>query len=181
MISIIWMLLNAALAALFIVLCYKATKAIKQQVGIGAALFFVLCLLSFNGKPEKEEDKKPMQAFTPRFTDNQELLRAHKGMESVVLDDRTTFDITLGVTYGYSETQKKLLPISGYSTEEGFTSGQKWNPTGISLTKTEPGNQLHYSVNGMIEWRLLNWVIYRQPKVYKGTIALDGAIAHQKF
>ena len=44
MLYLIWGLLNLGLVIYFLVICFRATKLVKEKIGLFAAVFFVLGL-----------------------------------------------------------------------------------------------------------------------------------------
>lgn len=56
MIYILWALLNIALFTLFLVICFYATKLIKEKYGLFISCVFVIGLLSFAGNSKKNND-----------------------------------------------------------------------------------------------------------------------------
>lgn len=54
MVYLIWGLLNLGLVIYFLVLCFKATKLVREKIGLFAAVFFVLGLLTFIVQPVKD-------------------------------------------------------------------------------------------------------------------------------
>ena len=67
---------------------------------------------------------------------------------------------------------KKNIPINAYSSAKGFISGTNWVPKSIISNQTEDNYQFDYIVDGVVEWKLLGFIIYAQSKEYSGKAIL---------
>ncbi len=54
----------------------------------------------------------------------------------------------------------------------GLQAGLYWQPIDLFVSP-RPNRRLRYDVIGVLEWRLLNATIYRQPVQYAGLLAVD--------
>lgn len=75
MLYLLWGLLNVGLFLCFIVICFRATKLIRQNFGLLAAVVFVFGLLSFIGSSNNNNNKEPdsNQIKTWKFTQDDSL------------------------------------------------------------------------------------------------------------
>jgi len=172
MTSILWMLLNLSLFTFFIFLLFRATKAIRKRMGLAVTIFFVFCLSSFVCRSLTHiAEANPQKSFIgAQFTDKQESDTARKEIETIELDNRGTYKIIFGFSYGYSASQKSFVPLDAFTTLDGTVSFQSWKAQSISLKITD--STLQYRVNGSIEWMLLGTDIFSQWKTYSGSIVL---------
>ena len=58
MLYLLWSLLNIALFLYFIIICFKATKLLREKVGLLASIIFVAGSLSFIGQSNIDNDNK---------------------------------------------------------------------------------------------------------------------------
>ena len=170
MFGYVWMLLNSALIALLIVLLYKAAKLLWQHIGAWASIAFVFLLLSFTSAPAPKAPAKPNVTLYPGVEELENPMLTQKDHKMLILDDRGPFNILLGFYFGYSERAKLAVPTNAFTAVEGLMGSQKWTPLNISLATSGNGDQVTYTVDGTIEWKLLNSVVYTQYKSYTGTI-----------
>ena len=66
MLYLLWGLLNIGLFIYFIVISIKATKLVREKVGLFASLIFLFGLLSFGGR-SNNDDKEPNSNQIMRF------------------------------------------------------------------------------------------------------------------
>lgn len=55
---LLWSILNIGLFLFFIIICFKATKLIREKLGLIATIVFVFGLLSFVGNSNNHNDNK---------------------------------------------------------------------------------------------------------------------------
>ena len=172
MLTILWMLLNLSLFTLFLFILVRATKIIRQQMGLAITIFFVFCLSSFVCRsPTNVMEGSPQKSFIgAQFKNKEESDTSRKEIKTIELDNRGTYKIIFGVSYGYSASQKSFVPLDAFTTLDRLVSFQSWKVESISLNVTNSAVQ--YRVNGSIQWRLLGTDIFSQWKTYNGSIAL---------
>jgi hypothetical protein len=166
---LLWGLLNVGLFLFFIVICFKATKLIREKIGLFASIIFVFGLLSFVGDSNDDNDKKEPhsnQIKTWKFTSKDSLNRKATYSLDVVLEKTLVSKHDLGIKY--CKEGKMSIPISAYSSTTGFISGTNWKPISITVSTTNENNNFEYVVDGIVEWKLLGATIYSQLKEYKG-------------
>ena len=175
MLYLIWGLLNLGLMIYFLVICFKATKLVKEKIGLFAAVIFVLGLLSFSGQPTKGSFNKGA---------NSNKINSYIFASEVSLSQDATFFVTidlennwvskkdLGIKYGNNKQGQINIPISAYSSRTGFISGTIWRTTSINVNRTVDNNKFQYSVIGMVDWKLLGATIYTQLKRFDGIASI---------
>jgi hypothetical protein len=166
---LLWGLLNIGLFLFFIAICFKATKLIREKSGLLASIVFVFGLLSFIGHSDND-NKEPNSNHikTWKFASADSL----NGNESFFLDinlEKTLISkYDLGIEYRKDKNMN--IPMSAYSSTTGFISGTNWKPISIIVIKTDDNKKFEYSVDGIIEWKLLSATIYSQRKKYNGHV-----------
>lgn len=171
MIYLLWSLLNIGLFLFFLVICFNATKLIREKFGLFASLVFVFGLLSFIGKSSHDDNKQANSnqiktwELTPESSINQN--RTHLLTHS--LGKTMVSETLLGIKFGQDSLGRKNVPISAWSSRAGFNAGINWSPS-VIVVERESDTKLAYSVIGIDKWDLLGVTIYSQPKEYKGIV-----------
>jgi len=165
MIELIWSLLNIVIFIYFVIICFKATKIIRDKLGVFAALLFVFGLLSFIVRPNDEK-------FISKTFDLNEhgKLEGDNYSRELKLEDNLTTEIRLYIAFREDERVKKL--ISAQTHRSGFVSGTNWNVEMINVEKLKEENNYFYHVRGVLEWNILGMKIYSEPKNFKGKAKL---------
>ena len=164
MIQLLWGLLNIWLLLFFIVICFKASRLVRDEIGYIAAIVFVFGILSFMGN--KDSDSK--QKYSWEFASKDSLITGINSSLHIRLEETLVTTLGLNIYYGYHKQDQRNTPIDAYSTLLGFTSGINWKPNSISINKIADNNKFQYYVNGILEWKLIGATIYAQPKNYQG-------------
>ena len=168
---LLWGLLNIGLFLFFIVICFKATKLIREKIGLFASVIFVFGLLSFVGHSNNDNDNKEPnsnQIKTWKFISEDSLKSNDSYLLNIDLEKTLVSNYDLGIKYGKDKEGQINIPISAYSSTTGFISGTNWKPVSIIINRTNDNNKFEYSVDGVVEWKLLGATIYSQLKEYKG-------------
>jgi hypothetical protein len=172
MIYLLWGLLNIALAIYFIAICLKAIKLIRENFGGFTSVIFVAGLLSFSGC-FNNNDNNIFNTKTWNFASTDSLSKNGTSFLEVKLEDNLISEYDLNIVYGKSKQLQNNLPVSAYSTVTGFTSGTNWKPVSISVERTNDNEEFQYTVDGIVEWKLLGVTIYTQSKTYNGFAFTD--------
>ena len=169
MLYLLWGLLNIGLFIYFIVISIKATKLVREKVGLFASLIFIFGLLSFGGR-SNNDDKEPNsnQNKNWKFVSEDSLKSNVSYSIHVDLEKTLISKYYLSIEYGEDTLNKINFPISAYSSTTGTISGTNWKPKSIMVYKTNENNKFMYSVYGIVEWKLLWLTVYTQLKAYKG-------------
>lgn len=171
---LLWGLLNIGLFLIFIVICFRATKLIREKIGLFASIIFVFGLLSFIGHLNNDDDNKEPnsnQIKTWKFVSEDSLKSNDTYLLDIDLEKTLISKYDLGIKYGKDKEEQINIPISAYSSTTGFISGTNWKPVSIIVNRTNDNNKFEYFVAGVIEWKLMGATIYSQPKEYKGFVS----------
>lgn len=168
---LLWGLLNIGLFVFFIVICLKATKLIREKIGLFASVIFVFGLLSFVGQTNNKNDNNEPnsnQIKTWKFVSEDSLKSYNTFKLNIDLEKTLVSKYDLGIRYGRDKQRQINIPISAYSSTTGIISGTNWKPVSIIINSTNENNKFEYFVDGVLEWKLLGAIIYSQLKEYKG-------------
>lgn len=168
---LLWSILNIGLFVFFIIICFRATKLIRENVGLFASIIFVFGLFSFVTQTKIDShNKEPHsnQIRTWKFISEDSSKVIDQYLLDIDLEKNLFSTYHLGIKYGKDKQGQILTPISANSHTTGFVSGTNWEPVSILVNKTDEYNKFEYSVTGVIEWKLLGATIYSQLKQYKG-------------
>jgi len=171
MIYLLWGLINVGLFIFFIVVCFKATKLIRENVGLFASIIFVFGLLSFIGQSNNDSDNKELnsnQIKSWKFNSEDSLNNAESFFLDIDLEKNLVSEFNLGIKYVRIKESLENMPISANSSMTGFVSGTSWKPKSIIVKRTNTNDRFNYFVAGVVEWKLLGMTVYLQSKDYKG-------------
>ncbi|MCC6761540.1 MAG: hypothetical protein IT252_10000 [Chitinophagaceae bacterium] len=171
MIYLLWSLLNIGIFIFFIATCFKATKLVREKLGLFASIIFVFGLLSFIGNSSNDNDNKEPNSNhikTWKFVSEDSLKSNDSYLLDIDLEKTLIAKYYLGIKYGKDKQGRINVPISAYSSANGFISGTNWKPISIIVNTTDDNNKFEYSVDGVVEWKLLGATIYSELKEYKG-------------
>jgi hypothetical protein len=171
MLYLLWALLNIGLFLFFIVLCFRATKLLREKTGIVAAIVFVIGLLSFMGNAGADDDNKEPhsnQVKTWYFTSADSLDRNSTALLQVDFDRTLISKYCILIRYAKDKPLKNEFPISASTWVKGLVSGTSWNPIFISVAPIADSGRFNYLIEGTVEWKLLGMTIYTQIKEWKG-------------
>lgn len=172
---LLWGMLNIGLFLFFITICFKATKLLREKLGIFATIVFVFGLLSFVGNSNIDDNREPNsnQVKTWKFTSEDSLDRNATFLTNLDLEKTFVSKYVLGIKYGKEMQGKMNIPISAYSLTSGFVSGTNWKLVSILINMTSDNNKFEYFVDGVVEWKLLGATIYFQEKEYTGVALIE--------
>jgi hypothetical protein len=171
MIYLLWSLLNIGLFLFFIATCFKAAKLVREKLGLLASIIFVFGLLSFAGNSNNDNDNKEPNSNhirTWKFVSEDSLKNNESHLLDIGLEKTLISKYDLVIKYGKDRQGQINVPISAYSSTNGFISGTNWKPISIIINRSTDNNKFEYFVDGVVEWKLLGTTIYSQPKEYKG-------------
>ena len=170
MLELFWGILNIAILIYFIIICFKATKIIRENLGIIPTLIIVFGLLSFIGKPIEDNTKNKtfnLQEETDKIERNK--FNGDTYLREKKLENNLMTDIGLSISFGENTNKKKLLNANVY--RNGFVSGTDWKTTNINVSKLE-NNTYQYNVIGTVNWRILGIKFYTELREFDGKIEL---------
>lgn len=169
---LIWAILNIGLIVLFIIICARATKLLRQSAGLLASLFFVLCLFSFVSISNSRKQNIQPNGAGPKnqvFVDREKFSIDSLMVEHIVLEKNLLSEYSLFVTYGRSHDTKEVLTVSALSYTVGFSCGTEWVPKDISVNVSNDEKLIHYTVRGAVKWYLLGYSIFNHMKSFSGS------------
>jgi hypothetical protein len=170
MLEIIWGILNIGILVYFIMICFKAAKIIKENLGGLATLVFVLGLLSYMGKKEEDNSFKSFD-LQEQKKDTVQNYVGNTYSKQVLLEDNLATKISASIMYGKDKTGKKLLRAT--APRDGFVSGTYWKPSHFIVSKLDNKDNYEYQVIGSMEWKILGIRLYTEYKEFNGKIKLD--------
>lgn len=166
MLYLSWTILNIGLFLLFILVCFQATKIVREKLGLLISIVFALGLLSFVNSSSSGNNQVRKWKFTP-----EDQIKPNTSNYSNITIDKTLISrIDVGVLYGKEKTSNRNVGIEANSSLFGFLGGHIWKPQIISVEATLPEGKLKYYVTGLLEWKLLGVTVYSQSKIYCGII-----------
>ncbi len=171
MLYLLWAILNIGLFIFFIVICFNATRLIKEKFGILTSIVFVFGLLSFFGRSNADKDNKEPnsnQIKTWKFASSDSLDKGSNVFMDFDLEKTLISKYSLGISYGKDKKLQNNIPVSANIQTTGFESGTSWKPISIIINCTDDNQKFEYEVDGTIKWSLLGMTIYSQPKHWKG-------------
>jgi len=173
MMYLIWGLLNIGLLIYFLTICFNAVKLVRREIGLFAAIVFVIGLLSFCSR-QNDDDKatNSNKTKTWTFTSEDSLTQKPTSFLRHELESNWISKYDLEVIYR-KDTNNINVPISAYTSTNGFTIGTNWRGESIIVNKTDDNNKFYYHVNGVVEWHLLGMTVYTQLKTFKGTVSTE--------
>ena len=172
MLYLLWGLINLALMIGFIVVCFKATRLVKSNIGKPAALLFSVGLLSFLAVPDSQPNTAYVDLSLPETpvansTSNEIMNPLH-----VRLQDNLVSHFDLYIVYGRKSPDFINEPVRAYSSGIGMACGINWMPSHYLVEKTPGNKEFTYSITGVIEWKILRFTVFSQQKSYDGRVAL---------
>lgn len=169
MIYVLWALLNMALVALFIVLCYKAMVLIKERYGTVLAFVFAVGLIATCNNSGISSGNTAIASEAKKWKSGSE--ENYPGLSKKFVDvkiaDNPMFSTFLLIEYTVTESGS-IIPFAAHTFEDGIQSGVKWECNYVTMN--QEGSALHYDVHGTLTWKLFGLGNYYQGKTYKGTV-----------
>lgn len=176
MLYLLWGLLNIGLFILLLVICFKATKLLREKIGLIASVIIVFGLLAFVGHLKRDiYNIGPNSNRTKiwNFVSDDSINRNATFFVKIDLEKTIVLKYYLGIKYGKDKLEQLNTPIDAYSLLSGFVSGKKWIPVSIVISKTDDNNKFQYFVSGIVEWNLIGATIYTQSKDFKGIATIE--------
>jgi hypothetical protein len=170
---LIWGLLNVVLLIYFLTICFNAIKLVRREIGLFAAIVFVIGLLSFCSRQNNDDEVKNSNK-TWTFTSEDSLTQKPTSFLRHELERNLISRYVLEIIYR-KDRNNINVPISAYTSTNGFTIGTNWRGESIIVNKTNDNNKFHYYVSGVVEWHLLGMTVYTQLKKFDGTVLTEKA------
>ena len=172
MVEVIWGILNIGILIYFILICCKATKIIRGNIGGIAALVFVLGLLSFMGKPHEENGSSQIFDLEKENKGNEPKgLNRFVNSKEILIEENLTTKIAVTVLYTENKSEKEL--VKAMVNRDGFIFGTYWKANHIDISKANHNPNYEYRLLGTIDWKILGIKLYTQMKEFNGIIKLN--------
>ena len=175
MLYLLWRIVNIAIFLFFVLICFSATRFIRERFSLFASIIFVFGLLSFMGGSGNDKDNKEpnaRQVRTWKFTPEDSLVSHATSFTDIALEKTLISQFKLGIKYGKDKQSLLNIPVSAYSLTTGFSSGTHWKPSTIIVNRTKDNTQFEYYVDAIVEWQFLGATVYSQEKEYKGLASI---------
>ena len=171
MLELLWGILNIAILIYFIIICFKAIKIVRDNLGGIATLIFVIGLMSFIAKPNEENLKTKTFNFNVKsISKGEEKSNGNNFSQNIVLENKLVS--TIRATIAFKEDDQKIRLLYAYADRSGFVSGIDWKVSNIDISKNAD-NSYNYQITGTKDWRILGLRLYTQFKIFKGKFKLS--------
>lgn len=170
MVYLFWAFLNIALLIYFIRTCIKASKTIKESMGMLSLLVILFGLWSFMERPDAISlaNKATAKTWMQQQSDSMPLSTISVTLEKTLLAGHLLY-----IDY-HKNTQGQLYSaVKAYCTTNGFIVGTNWEPVVVKIDNTDQGDVFRYEVRSKLDWQLLGAVVYKQEKVYRGLAKIE--------
>lgn len=152
---------------------YKITFYIKDKWGdfYGAIFVFAVVLFFLRDNPESNNSNDHKSEHL-EFTSRDSVTDRDNGSVMVELGKNTLSRYNMRVKYGVSKSTHHKVPV-----EIGFIKTGRGDATELEVSSTrledvDASDRMEYFVDGMLNWKLLGFTVYRQPKSYHGFATL---------
>jgi len=152
MIYLLWSVLNLAALIWFLFICFNVLKLIRQDMGLGAVIIFVISSLSFISSSVK--NRKQDLPFGKVI--------GNEKVETFEIKDDLLYHIDLMYVMPDSVGKEIISTTVKY----GIVIGHDWKPAFSQVTLKN--GQLHYYASGMHEWKFLGLTLYTEDVEFKG-------------
>lgn len=170
MFQLLWAILNIGIFIFFIFVSVKATKLVREKMGVVAAIVLVFGLLSFISRKAEAPNNEPgtSRLRTWKFvTDTAPYSKDSKSID-IVFDKNILSKSVLSVRYGMDQQSGLYKPLESHTYITGLVAGTSWRPVLVQVSMTAIPNEFTYEVNGVIEWKLLGTTIVSQARDWTG-------------
>jgi hypothetical protein len=170
MLELIWGILNISIFIYFIIICFKAVKIVRENLGGISTLILVIGLMSFIVKPNNETNKiKTFNIKDNSMVKGEEKIDGHVFNEEIILEEK--FATTVIASISFKEYDQQIRLLKTYTMMTGFVSGIDWKASRVDITKNIDSSY-NYEVIGTKDWSILGIKVYTQSNVFKGKIKL---------
>ena len=173
MVLLVWALLNIGIGVYFLLICFKATKFVRERMGILATVVFVVGILFSSQSNNNKENMEPTSNqiktwyFSPRDSTGQTKVYSEK----IALEKNVASTYYLNIGYKLDKKSNEGIPIWATSNQTGLICGSYWDPMEITVNKIHGTDKLQYTVEGIVDWKLAVFTLYSQPRNFQGTVS----------
>ncbi len=174
MLHLLWSILNIGIFIFFIVVSVKATKLVREKMGVLAAIVLVFGLLSFISRkaeaPNLEPDGSTFRTW--KFVTDIRPYIDDINKIDIVFDNNIMSKSVVSVRYGKNTQTGLTKPLEAHTYISGLVAGTSWRPVSVQVSPTAVPNEFIYEVNGVVEWKLLGTTIISQAKEWTGKFVI---------
>lgn len=175
MLYLLWSLLNIGAFLFFMFVCVRATRLLRDQLGLLTSVVFILGLLSFISRSDNPKDNQltrsePLETWVSPMKDSLDMSFFSK---RVSLEKTMGPGIELRIGYGQHVSTNQDMPADASTMMTGLVSGLAWQPIVIDMQPANAPGVFAYHVSGILYWKLLGSTLYSQEKIYKGVVDAD--------
>lgn len=149
---LLWSVINLAALAWFLYIGFSVLKWIKEHLGMGALVIFILGSFSFI-KGMVMNDK-------PETTYNEPMTMGIYDLNKELLYSTTLF-------YAYPKDATKG-DVKADIVQSGLVIGHGWKTHSTAFDRKD--DQLHYAIVGTHEWRFFGLNLYPETKRFTGVV-----------
>lgn len=171
MFYLLWTLFNVAISIFFLVLCFRAGRFIRKEVGIFATIIFTIGILSLLASSNMSRDNiDPVSNRAKTWSFNTMDSLDMSVYQDVYIQKTWISKYRLSIAFGKDKQSNIKKPISAYTVVTGFQSGTSWMPLSIAIHPTNNNQEFEYQVVGIIKWKLFGLTLYSQSKTMNGIV-----------
>ena len=159
MLNLLWSVLNLLLFVGLLYILFRAARLVRQHMGWGSLLFFLVALLTLSGRSPE----------TASATSRNLLSHEPKGIGANASSQQ---EIALGGTNKlvllaeYRINNGIVEPLGLFPSVSGIVLGHTWKPIGGLLRPSGP--QVQYDVVIQHKWLLLGMEVFGQIEQFRG-------------
>ena len=174
MIELIWGIINILAFCYFVVIIFRATKIVRENMGGFTTLILIFGLFSFIGKPKEENDKIKifdLKNENKKIESNE--LSINNQLQIKKVEDNLCNNYQIFLNYKKDEKEKNEIKLlSATIHRNGLACGTKYKTTSIILNSIGR-NIYEYEILGTIDWSLGGIKFYTEIKDIKGKIEIN--------
>jgi len=172
---LIWAFLSVLLLIVFLILCIRAFRVVREKMGTVIAVFLTIGLLSFmsasNAGKEETVDKKVLLSTLPRDAQDSQWAKT-TSIVHIPLEDNFISEYNLVLKFSEEGAKPGVYyPVSGWVQLTGMQINTRWQPGLVMMEEIAP-NRYSYEVTGYLSWYLLGLQIMEHSKSWTGEITL---------
>lgn len=166
MIYLIWTILNLIIYLYFLYLIFGfitiGRRIFKTHFKFISMFIMIIGIVQIIS-PSNQDEKKNTIIINEKPDD---IYNSKKNI--IVLEDNMTMDFILSIKY--YEDNDLFIPTASHTIISGFVGGFDWTFTSIQTSNYLPNEQVEYSVNGILKWKLFGINIYNEFKSFNGIV-----------
>ena len=170
MLHLLWSILNIGIFIFFIAVSVRATKLVREKMGVFAAIVLVFGLLSFISRKADAPNLEPggSSLGTWRFVSDISAYTNDIKKINIVFDNNIISKSVVTVVYNKDPQSGLYKPLEANTHINGLVAGTRWIPLSVQVSPTAVPKEFTYEVIGVVEWKLLGTTIISQAKEWTG-------------